>query len=930
MPRSRVHLASLCLAVLVASAGIGALPAREGPDKEKRKNDTGQAAPTAAVRLGEPALAALKARSIGPAVMGGRVSDIALDPLDPAVFYVGFATSGVWKTTDSGSTFSTLFDKQPALSIGAVALAPSDPRVVWVGTGEANDRNSSGWGRGVFRSTDGGETWTAAGLERSRAIARIVVDPRDPEVAFVAAMGDLWAPGGERGLYKTADGGRSWSLVLAAPRPHDATTGCGDVALDPQHPDTLYATLYARQRKPWRFEYGIEVTGGRDVGGIYKSTDAGASWRKLAGGLPGKTGRIGLAVFPADPRIVYAIVQSDEGGTSAIGDIHSKRGGVFRSEDGGETWTRMNRLNPRAFYFSQIRVDPIRDERVYVLGFMLHVSDDGGRTFREDLFGKVHPDCHALAITALPEPLVERERRLAAERRDDAAPRPPPVSRRLVLGTDGGVYHSLDGGASWAHLDQIPAGQFYRIQVDDSTPYRICGGLQDNTNWVGPSRTYTKEGIRNAEWTMVGGGDGFYCVFDPEDRNVVYAESQEGYLHRFDLGTGELKELRPSPTEGQPEFRFHWNSPLVGSRHAPGTLYLAGNRVFRLTSRAEHWDPISPDLSARDPDKTTATGSGAENYGVVYTLAESPVVPGMLWAGTDDGKLWVTRDGGRAWTELTAKLPAPVRGQWLGRIEPSWHDPDVAYLAVAAYRAGNHAPLVFLTADRGERWRSVAGNLPGDTPVHVLREDPRNPSVLYAGTEFGLYVSLDGGGAWTWFGDLPAVRVDDLVVHPRERDLVIGTHGRSLYVIDDLTAVEELTPHLAQEPLALFPPRPAYGQYLLPGWVDWNGAAVYRGENPSEGAILTLWVREFTGEPVKVSITNALGQPVANLTAAGTPGLNRLSWDLRPTKDVLTEYGGQGPQKLVPSGEYTVTATRGKDKAQQKLAVTIAPGIETR
>lgn len=915
---------SLFLASTLLLAGVApALAARRGASLPAPP-------PAPGVALDAPALAPLKGRAIGPAVMGGRVSEIALDPLDPATFYVGFATSGVWKTVDGGATFSPLFDREETQSIGAVAVAPSDRRVVWVGTGEANDRNSSGFGRGVFRSGDAGATWTKVGLASSRTIARIVVDPRRADTAFVAAMGDLWVPGGERGLYKTTDGGRNWSLVLAAPAPDDRVTGCGDVAIDPRDPDTLYAALYARQRFPWRFDYGVGATAGRDVGGIFKSTDGGANWRRLSGGLPTLTGRIGLSVYAKDPRIVYAVVQSDEGGTSSIDDSKSKRGGVFRSADGGETWTRVNPLNPRPFYFSQVRVDPIDDRRVYLLGFMLHVSDDGGKSFREDLFKNVHADCHALAIVPLPPALVADAEAAARSADPDGPPPAPAVSRHLVLGTDGGVYQSFDAAASWAFLDRVPAGQFYRINVDRGVPYRICGGLQDNTNWVGPSRTGSQEGIRNADWTEIGGGDGFYCVFDPEDPAIVYAESQEGYLHRFNMRTGEMKGLRPEPTEGQPRYRFHWNSPLIGSRHEPGTMFLAGNVVFRVRDRGETFEVISPDLTANDPARTVSVGSGAENYGVIYTLAESPVAAGTLWAGTDDGRLWITRDGGASWTDLTARLPAAIQGQWLSRVEASAHDASVAYLAVAAYRTGNHAPLAFRTGDAGASWQPIAGDLPAECPIRVVREDPRNPSVLYAGTEYGLFTSLDRGAHWTRLGGLPAVIVADLVIEPTERDLVIGTHGRSLYIIDDLTALQELTPEVAGRALHLFPPLPSHGAYRVRGWLDSAGSAVFRGENPPEGAVLTAWLREPDEEAAKLTISDASGRPVADLPLPGTPGLNRVSWDLRPTKEYRTEYGGEDPRKFVPPGEYLVTLRRGKERATQKLLVTIEEGIETR
>ena len=928
-PATAPLVAALLAALLAAPAaaqGAKAAPAGK-PSAKPAAASAGPASPAPPPALDAARLAALKPRSIGPAIMGGRVSEIALDPEDPATFYLGMATAGVWRTSNSGATFEPLFDDQPVASIGAVAVAPSDPRVLWVGTGEANDRNSSGWGDGVYRSTDSGATWANVGLKSSRTVARVAVHPKDPATAWVCAAGNLWAPGGERGLFKSADAGKSWKLVLSASGPGAESVGCGDLAVDPSNPDVLYAALYARQRTPWSFLYGPSASGGKDLGGVFGSTDGGATWKKLSAGLPAQTGRIGLAASASKPGVVMAVVQSDEGGTSDIDDPNSKAGGVFRSSDGGASWVRTSKLNPRSFYFSQIRIDPKNDQRVYLLGYLLHASDDGGATFREDLFQKVHPDCHALVVTGTPR--APRPPGAGEAKKDDEPPLPP-VSPRLILGTDGGPYQSFEAGRNWIHLATIPSGQFYRANVDDSVPYRICGGLQDNLNWVGPSRTYTKDGITNADWENVAGGDGFYCVFDPSDPNVVYAEAQEGYLHRFDLRTGEVKGLRPNPTEGQTAFRYHWVSPLIGSRHAKGTLYLGGNRVFRLTDRGEKWTAISPDLSTRDLAKTTTVGSGAENYGVVYTLAESPLSPGLLWAGTDDGKLWLTPDDGATWTDLTPSLPAAAKGQWLSRVEPGRHDPKVAYLAVDAHRTGNLAPLAWRTADGGKSWQSVAGNLPAEGPVKVVREDPRNRDLLYAGTEFGLFVSLERGASWTKLKGLPTVAVDDLVFQERDRDLVVATHGRSLYVIDDLTPLQELTAEVAAKELHLFAPRPAFGRYLLPGWEGEAGKGLFRGENPPEGAILSFLVRDFSGEPVKVSIANDKGQPVANLTAPGNPGLGRVSWNLRPTKDVLTEYGGLGPDKLVPPGEYTVTLSRDKAKEKQKLKVTVAEGIETR
>jgi photosystem II stability/assembly factor-like uncharacterized protein len=897
-------ISKLCLALLFLAIPLHAQTARQRPKAGATPEATPASPGVTGPKVDSVLLSTLKPRSIGPAVMGGRVSDIALDPDNPYVFYVALGTGGLMKTSDNGGTFDGVFEHEPVASIGAVAVAPSDAKVVWVGTGEANDRNSSGWGNGVYRSTDGGATWTNVGLRNSTTIARVVVHPKDPQTALVAAGGDLWSPNPERGLYKTTDGGRTWKAVLQAPAPYDNRVGCGDVAIDPANPDTIYAAMYARQRTAWSFISGPDYTEGKDPGGIFRSADGGATWKKLTNGLPGATGRIGLAVYAKNPKIVYAVVQSSEGGTTDIDSPLSKTGGVFRSEDGGDSWKRMSALDPRPFYFSQIRIDPENDQRVYVLGFMLHVSEDGGRTWREDRFKNVHADCHALAID----------------------PRSP---KRLLLGTDGGVYQSYDLGGHWDDLNRIASGEYYRISLDNSTPYRICGGLQDNASWLGPGATRTKEGILNSDWINIYGGDGFGCAFDSADANLVYAESQSGDLYRLDLNSGQIKMLRPAPAEGQAGFRFNWDSPLVASQHHKGTLYLGGNRIFALTNRGENWKAISPDLSAQDPSKIMTAGSGAETYGVVFTIAESPVKPGLLWAGTDDGKVWMTENDGGTWTDLTPNLPAAVKGLWINRLAAGHFDPKVACMAVTGYRAGHYAPLVYRTADGGKTWQSVAGNLPPDNPVRFVYEDPRNANLLFAGTEFGLYVSFDRGGSWVKYPDLPTVMVDDLAIHPRDVDMVIATHGRSLYIVDDIRPLEELTPEIQGKDAWLFPPRAAFGFEPLPGYVDSEGSAVFRGANPPTGALLTAYVKQYSGEPVKISIANAAHAPVANLTMPGTPGFNRVAWDLKPTKDVLTEYGGQG-QKFVPAGDYEVTLTYGSLKQTQKLHVDLAPGLETR
>lgn len=858
--------------------------------------------------------------------MGGRVSDLAIDPRNPAAFFVGLSTGGLFKTSDNGVTFDSAFEKQPVQSIGAVAIAPSESDVIWVGTGESTDRNSAEWGDGVYRSVDGGGTWRHVGLDTSRSIGRIIIHPKNPELAYAACLGNLWVDGGERGLFKTTDAGKSWEAVLTAPPPHNGRVGACDVAMAPDNPEVIYAAMYARQRKPWSFSYGASVTGGEDVGGIFKSTNGGGSWKKCTAGLPSLSGRIGLAVTPVNPKLVMAVLQSDEGGASGFEDIHSKRGGVFRSEDAGETWKRVSDIDPRPFYFSQIRIDPADDQRVYLLGFALLVSDDGGKTFREDLSEKLHPDMHALAIQngSAPAPKPPKPE-------DKGKPAKPPVSLRLIVGNDGGVYQTYAGGKGWDHLTRIPAGEYYRISLDDAQPiYRIAGGLQDNSNWVGPSAMRSKEGIRNCDWVPFTGADGFYVVFDPADRDILYGDNQDGVVHRFNMRTGELRVLKPEAPEGRQPTRFHWNSPLLMSRHKPGVLYLGGNHVFRLTDRAEHYSVISPDLSHNDPAKTVVVGSGAENYGVVYALAESPLRAGTLWAGTDDGRLWLTQNEGEKWTELTNNLPEPIRGQWIVRIEAGWGDTNVAYVAANGYRFGDDRPMIARTADGGQTWANISGDLPSNDPVEVVREDPQNPRLLYAGTHFGLFASFDQGGHWVRIADLPTVRVDDVQIHPRTADLVVATHGRSLYVLDDSRALRELTPEIASKPAHLFGIRPASIAYLTQGFADWDGKGVYRGANPPEGVLLTVWVKEFTGDEIKIAISNAAGIPVANLKAAGIAGLTRLSWDVRPTEDVLTKYGGDDPKRLLSSGDYNAELTFGQTKVRQIFHVDLAEGITPR
>jgi len=851
------------------------------------------AEPQSPMEITSPMIRQLKWRAVGPANMGGRVSSIAVDPKKPYTIFVGLGTGGVMKTTDNGVSWQGVFEHESVASIGAIAVAPSDPNVVWVGTGEANSRNSSSWGDGVYQSTDGGATWTNKGLKDTQTISRIVVDPADPRVAYVAALGHLWGANKERGVFKTTDGGGTWTPVLQL----GDTVGCVDLVMDPSASSVLYAAMYHRLRTPWSF-----VSGGTQ-GGIYKTTDGGRSWHQLTNGLPAQTGRIGLDIYRANPKILYAVVESDLGGQSAIFDDKSHSGGVFRTGDGGSTWNRVSQLAPRSFYFSQIRVDPADEKRVYVLGFLVHVSDDGGATFRDDGAKGVHVDHHAMWID-------------------------PNNTDHILLGNDGGFYASYSRSRTWDFFNNMAIGEFYRITADLSRPYRIAGGLQDNNNWIGPSATRTKDGITNADWLPLGGGDGFYNVIDAKDPNIVYAESQEGEAYRLNLSTGQAKTIKPAPKEGSTAFRFHWNSPLIPSRHDPSVLYMAGNRVFRLTERGDRWEAISPDLSTQDPNKIMTVGSGAENHGVVYTLAESPLTRGLLWAGTDDGKVWITRNDGAAWTDLTANLPKTVKGLWMSRVEASPVDEGAAFLAVDGHTSDNFSPYAFATTDYGRTWTSIAGNLPAGGPVKVVRQDPFQRNLLFAGTEFGIFVSFDRGQRWTKLDSgLPTVAVDDILIHPRERDLVIGTHGRSIYVLDDIRPLEEISSQVLGKDLHLFTLRPALEFHWLPEGALWS-KRIFKSENPPFGALIQYFVRSYTGDEVTLEIAGAGGQTVRHLTGPGTPGVNRVVWDLQADKDLGGErQTPSGQPRFVKPGKYTVTATVGKAKTTQDLMVEAVEGL---
>lgn len=811
-----------------------------------------------AQRIDESTLARAEWRAIGPAVMGGRIDDVAVDERNPSTIYVGAASGGLWKTTNAGTTWTPLFDAQPVSSIGDVALAPSNPDIVWVGTGEPNNRQSSTFGDGVYKSTDAGRTWTHMGLRDTQHIGRVIVDPTDPNVVYVGALGRLWGPNKERGVFKTTDGGRTWTHALFI----NEDTGVVDMVMDPGNRQVLYAAAYQRRRVPWGFN------GGGPGGGIHKTMDGGRTWIQLTNGLPqGIVGRIGLAIWRKDPRVLYALVEHKEGGT-------------FRSGDAGATWRKVNDLNPRPMYYSKIHIDPGNDQRIYVLGAPFYVSDDGGKTFRDPTSGRegpnrgmsptydvgVHGDHHALWIN-------------------------PANPKHLILGNDGGLYFSFDASATWDKVNNIPLAQYYAIGVDMQTPYTICGGLQDTHSWCGPSATRHHIGITNDDWVQINFGDGMYAQIDPADPDTIYTESQGGNIVRFHRATGDRKNIKPHPPAGEAPYRFNWTTPIVISPHDPKTIYLGGNRVFTSNDRGDTWRRSVDVTRNEDRDKLPIMGvlpssemlsrhDGVSAWGTITTLAESPVKAGVLWTGTDDGAVLVSRDAGENWTLLHDRIPALAQRGRISRVEPSGHDAATAYVSVDRHEYDDFGPYLYVTRDFGQTWTDLSKGLPRVGWINVVREHHENPRLLFVGTETGLFVSASGGEHWTPFtGTFPTVPVDDLVIHPRDNDLIVGTHGRSLYVLDDISWLSELSPAVLTSDVHLFPPRSATVR-LAWKHESYGAQRTFIGPNPDVGAILQYHLR--SAEPgATMIVRDAQGQLVRELPATGNAGFNRVVWDLR-------------------------------------------------
>jgi photosystem II stability/assembly factor-like uncharacterized protein len=858
----------------------------------------------------------MRFREIGPATPGGRIDDFAVLESNPAVFYVATATGGLLKTVNNGTTFESVFDNEATSSIGDVAIAPNDANLVWVGTGENNNRQSSSWGEGVYKSTDGGKAWKNVGLRDSKQIARIIIDPVDHDVVYVAALGSLWGSGGDRGVYKTTDGGETWSRVLKV----DDNSGATELVMDPSNNKTLYTATYQRRRSTW----GMNGAGAGSA--IWKSTDAGRTWMKLTKGLPeGPMGRIGMDVYRRDPNVVYARVE------------HQKESGVYRSEDAGATWTKMSNVNPRPMYFSQIRVDPNNDQRIYVLGVQLHVSDDGGKTFRSDGARKIHVDFHAMWID-------------------------PNNSDHLMIGGDGGVGVSYDRSKNYVYLRNTNLSQFYHVSYDFKTPYTVCGGLQDNNTWCGPSAVRSASGIANDEWWIIGGGDGFVAQIDPSDSRVMYSESQDGRMNRVDRVTNERKTIRPEPPEGEKPYRWNWDTPMLISPHNPATVFVCANRVLKSTDRGHSWKPISPDLTTgadrdalelmgvKGKDIAIAKNDGVGSYPNLVSFAESPKKAGLYYAGSDDGVVSVSRDDGANWANVTSKVPGLPANTYVSELTASRFDEATVYTTFDGHRLNDFNTYVYASRDYGQTWQSIAGNLPKGEVARTITEDLRNPDVLYLGTERGLYVTFDRGKQWVRVkANLPTVPIYEITLHQRDNAMILATHGRGVWILDDLTPFQQFAIARSNDAF-LFDLRPA--TQMNPAndrSRDFEGDMQFLGKNPDAGASFNYFLKT-PAKSLSLVVKDSSGKVARELSGdalkgKAEAGVNTALWDLRveplPQPRIQQQgpgggggggFGGGGlTGPFVPPGQYQVTLiVDGKEVAtntfgvQGDLEITIA------
>ena len=833
-------------------------------------------APTAAADSSTPRggpFDRLHFRSIGPASMSGRIDDIAVSERDTRIFYIASATGGLWKTVNNGVTLKPVFDSAGTSSVGAVTIPADDPNLVWVGTGENNNRQSSSWGDGVYKSTDGGTHWTNMGLRESKQIARIVIDPVDHDVVYVAALGDLWRTGGERGIFKTTDGGVTWTKVL------DAGPDAGGTALvmDPTNNKTLYAATYQRRRASWG------MNGGGPASGIWKSTDAGRTWTRLTTGLPdGPLGRIGLDIFRRNSSVIYARVE------------HPKQGGVYRSDDAGQSWRKMGSTNMRPMYFGVIRVDPENDLRVYSPATPLQVSDDGGKSFNTTGARTLHVDHHAMWIN-------------------------PKNGDHMIIGGDGGVGITYDKGRSWMWLSNLPVGQFYHVGYDMAQPYNICGGLQDNDAWCGPSATRSQYGIGNDSWQTVQGGDGFVSLIDPTNHRIVFSESQDGFVNRIDRVTLESKSIRPEATSTDKPYRWNWDTPMMMSHSDPATILVGANRVFRSTDRGHTWTAISGDLTMgldRDTVElmgvkgkaiTIAKNDGVDAYGTLFTMGESRKKPGLIWTGSDDGLVHVTRDGGGSWTNVTAKIPGAPRLAYVSKVEPSRVDDGTAYVSFDAHRTGDYGTYLYVTTDYGATFRSIAGTLPKGEVVRTVTEDQKNPDVLYVGTETGVFVSLDRGKVFMRLrANLPTVPVYEITQHSRDNAMILATHGRAIWVLDDMTPIQTWTASQSPQGAVFANAGATLRVPVSEQERNFQGDMLFLGENPAMAATIAF-VTRVKPDSVRIEISDATGAVIRQVKGDTAKvkrpmiGLNLVQWDLR-VEPLPEPKKGDAPPKENPFG----------------------------
>lgn len=864
-----------------------------------------------------PEVAALKTlewRSIGPINMGGRVTDIVGVPGDPSTWYVAGANGGLWKTTNNGTTFKALFTDQKVYSIGAVAIAPSNSGILYVGTGEGDPRNSASFGDGVYRSNDGGLTWTHLGLKDTEKIKRIRIHPTNPDVVYVAAVGHEWGPNEERGIFMSTDGGKNWKKTLYIDKEH----GAGDLEMDLSNPNVLYATMWRHVRKPWRFDSG----GGESS--VWKSTDAGLTWRKIMKGLPNQAmDRSGIAVARSSPNVVYLITEFKDAGT------------LFRSEDQGETWRKVNddpNLNFRPFYYSDVRVDPKNSERLYTLSGGLSASTDGGRTFRR-IGGGVHGDHQAFWID-------------------------PDNSTRLLSGSDGGFQVSYDYGNTWDMVNNIVLSQFYHVTYDMQRPYNVCGGLQDNGNWCGPSNSLLRDGIRKRNWITVSGGDGFYTVPDRENPHLVFSDSQGGSITLTNTKTGDTRSIHPYPRRtgsagdgiAEHKYRFNWNPPIVQSFHDPKVFFFGGNVLFRTNSYGQSWDVISPDVTTNDKSKQQSSGgpvvtdnTAAEFHCTIIAIAESPLDPNIIWVGTDDGNIQVTQDGGKTWTNVVKNIAGLPANTWIQQLEASRWDKGTVHVAIDRHRDDDPAPYVYRSTDFGKTWTKISGNLPSVGWAWAVREDTKVKGLIYVATETGFYASWDGGTRYVSLrNNIPPVGVNDFFIHPRDNDIVIGTHGRGAWVLDDAGPIQNLaTAMSATGDISVFDVRPAVRWSTAGNDAD-IGNRELALQNPRPGAAISYFLKTEAKESPVITIADSTGQVVRTLrNVPRASGVNRTMWDLRydaprpqsgPPNPAQAEFeelagrfgfGGGGP--YVAPGEYTVTVKHGTTEVKKTVLVEADP-----